>query len=1151
MKELLKIGSLDFLAATISCIGDGIVSLDLDGRIIYMNQVAEELTNCRLEGVKNQNFDQAVLLYDPRTKKLIPDAIVSLCQQIPRMTNQIRSVGQEYIVIDQKKHKSYISSTFSLIRNISGEPMGYAGVLKDISKVHALKEEQTNEKKNFQSIFNYAPEAMITIDDKECITRVNGEFLRQLGKKREEVVGLKYGEVFGCRVMLKEQVGCGESRICKKCPLKKAVVEALFNRKGKILPNATFTIRFDQKDQRKWYRVSVAPLTVNQKKHAVVICTDTTESVLREKRILEAKEFCSNVLNQLPSLAWMMDVNLNCVYVNAVWTEFTGRTKEDMTEHGCIPTIHPEDVERYTHGRSEAFRQKEKYEAEVRLRRKDGVYRWCLSIESPYYTKDGKFSGYIGSFFDISEQVELRQESSRYRQMIDHARDYIILMDLDGNILEANEAAQKAYGYSAAELRYMHVNNLCVAEEYNQEHLKQMKKADGLYYATIHRRKDGSEFYVEVRLQEFCVGDSIMLFSIARDITERKMAEEELVWQQSKYYYLFMNMNDFYAYYKIIYDDQHNAVDLKLLELNKSYEEFLGLDRDVIIGKSFTELFPDVKEVLNSAIQQFDGRLIIGKRAMIDEFFSEVYHRWLSVLIYSPSEGEVITIVSDITDKKQYELQLIDMKDSAETANRAKSEFLANMSHEIRTPLNGMVGMVDLTLLSDLDEEQRDNLETAKSCANSLLTIINDILDFSKMEAGKLAIENVNFDLRMLIEEILKAFRTRVEEKQLRLIFSIDYGIPNLLYGDPNRIRQVLNNLLSNSVKFTNKGEIHLNVQMISKKEDYIKLEFSVVDTGIGIKKEDIKKLFQSFIQIEPTFTKQYGGTGLGLVIVKRLIELMGGAIKVESELGVGSKFSFQLPFSMATSEMVQKGKQKGITKLDRKLNILLAEDDALNRKVILKMLVDHGHKVDIVTNGCDAVAVYRPGKYHIILMDIQMPEMDGMEATRQIRLMEKYGEHTPICALTAYALKGDREKFLAGGMDGYVPKPIDMNDLFEVMAQIIQTKQTVDETGQNLDWVIRKNETVQTITDEEAAIIFEEIKQDLDLLIREAEEEKLELMEEIAHDLKIKASMIERLYIKDIAFKIELAARRGNLDDAVKEIEHLKEELKLLNDKL
>lgn len=1150
MKELLELASYDFLAATISCIGEGIVSLDLDKKIVYMNQVAEELTNCRLSEAKSKEFDQVILLYDPETKKILTDAIAKLCSSITEIQGRFQKIEREFIVIDRKKNKKYISSTFSLVRNFEGVALGYAGVLKDLSKIRLLEAEQSNEKKNFQSIFNFAPEAMMTINEKERITRVNDEFLRQLDKTRDEVIGLAYGDVFECHVMFKEGVACGEGSKCKNCLLKRALRESLTIRKGEIFKNHTMLIRNDQKGQKKWYRTSVAPLVVDHKKHAVVIFADATETVLREEKILKARDFCNNILNQLPSLAWMTDENLTCIYVNAVWTEYTGKKMEELNNQECIPLIHPDDIESYESSRKEAVYLKRRFEKEVRLKRKDGVYRWCLSIETPYYSENGRFSGYIGSFLDITEQKRTREELQRYHQMIDHARDIIILADLDGNIVEANRAAQEAYQYSSSEFLQMNIDDLCEGEGYSKEQLIQMRDKEGLYFGTVHQRKDHSEFFVEVRVQKIDVGEMSVLFSIARDITERKRAEEILQLHQSRYFYLFMNMNDFYAYYKIIYDENHKAKDLILKEMNKAYEDFLGRDRKSMIGMHFSALFPDVMDVFEDTIKRFDGKMVLGQSVTLDEFYSDVYQRWLSISIYAPSHGEVISIISDVTDKKQYELQLISMKETAEAANRAKSEFLANMSHEIRTPLNGMVGMVDLTLLSELNEEQKDNLETAKSCANALLTIINDILDFSKMEAGKLTIENISFEIRSLMEAILKSFRRRVDEKQLSLIFSIDSGIPELLFGDPNRIRQVLDNLLSNAVKFTEKGEINLRIRMVRKQEDSVLIEFSVVDTGIGIEEEDMKRLFQSFIQIEPTFTKQYGGTGLGLVISKRLVELMGGNIQAQSEIGKGSLFSFQILFRIASASSLPKEKKNGISKLKRKLNILLAEDDALNRKVILKMLVDHGHRVDVVTNGSDAVAVYKPGKYQIILMDIQMPEMDGMEATRQIRLREQNQERTPICALTAYALKGDREKFLASGMDGYVAKPIDMHQLFDTIAQIIQEEVVLEEKDRQELIFAPQVEENHVLSDEQAGIVFEQIRKEVEALEQGAKEEKLEMMERLAHEIKSKASQIDRNYIKDIAFKIELAARRGNMDDAVKEVHHLKEEIKLLSEK-
>jgi PAS domain S-box-containing protein len=511
----------------------------------------------------------------------------------------------------------------------------------------------------------------------------------------------------------------------------------------------------------------------------------------------------------------------------------------------------------------------------------------------------------------------------------------------------------------------------------------------------------------------------------------------------------------------------------RFVRFNRQFQEFYQLTRESLMGATIDDFTPPAWA---SVTRQEDelawrtGMMVSSERRVtqVDPPIDLVVNR---VVIHSGGESYLLGFSIDVSEQRAARDAMQRAVESAQAASRAKSEFLANMSHEIRTPMNGILGMTELVLESRLEPEQRDDIALVKASADALLTIVNDILDFSKIEAGKLDLEEVPFDLRTLVRDTLRSMALRAQQKGLALRSEVPASVPRTVKGDPGRLRQVLINLLGNAIKFTEQGSVTLSLSLDGDTDEHCEIGFAVSDTGIGIAQEKQKLIFEAFSQVDGSTTRQYGGTGLGLTICRRLVILMQGDITLQSEPGKGSTFRFSVPLRHAATALASVADERAAPAEaapavaaiaaaapvasasaaggGNGLRILLAEDNPVNQRLALRLLEKMGHRITLVDNGLDALERALQGGLDLILMDVQMPGLDGLSATRRIRQWEAdHSGHVPIIAMTARAMQGDRERCLEAGMDDYLSKPIDSERLRQLVSRF-----HVEQAGPVLAW--------------------------------------------------------------------------------------------------
>jgi PAS domain S-box len=1119
------------MAATLECIGDGVISTDVNCTVTFMNSSAEYLTGWKFSEAMGKKLSAVMPIIDTQKNEVLECPVWE-----PISSGVVRGLKNNSAFISRDGSIKLVSATCSPIRDNYENITGSVMVFRDITKLKQIEEELIEERNNFRAMFEASPIGIVIINSQRTVVQANNTFLRMFGDARSDVVGKRMGEVFCCINRFNSFEGCGHSQMCRVCQFDRIIENVLDTGIGHYEAGIQHNLLIDGEVSRLWLVMGFMPVRVSGQDCIMIAMDDITE----EKNAEEGLKRYQILTERVRDIILFYSEDGRIIDANYAAVKAYGYSYDELLSMTVFNL------------RNDATHIQE----QLHTASSEGVF-----FETVHFRKDGSsfpvevssnstiINGekvILGIIRDISErkqvEVALKDSEERYRQLFNNITDAIVAHEVDENnipikCIEVNDTACEMFGCSKEEI--MNMDLLAIRADQDLEmYMPLIEEIDRCNHVTFERAypsRFGGFRAVEVHSHKVVLNGQKAILSVIRDITERKRAEDTVRESQAKYQSLFMNMTDAFVYYKILFDEKNEPYDIEYVEVNSAFQNIFKIKLDDVRSNTFTKVFPSFSAFFVDYVKKnYEGNFLV-KNIRIPEYHSHRLHRWFSISAFASGEGYYAAIISDITESKKSHNELKKAIEEAQAANRAKSEFLANMSHEIRTPLNGMIGMIDLTLTAGLSNEQKEDLTIAKSCAKSLLEIINDILDFSKMEAGKMIIENIDFDIKEIIEDVIKAHSINAEKKGLDLFYQYASGLPQYLVGDPGRLKQVLNNLVGNAVKFTDKGSVSVSVKKQAQSEKDVEVLFSVSDTGIGIAEDELSLLFKSFSQVDGSHTRKYEGTGLGLVICKQLVEMMGGKVWVKSKKGTGSTFFFMVTLKIGSGKRVNESVSPLLKRSERVLRILIVEDDAVNQMVLARMLKEIGHSVTIAGNGKEALSILKDSAFDIILMDIQMPEMDGIQATESIRFMEKgTNSHIPIIALTAYALKGDREKFLSIGMDGYISKPINIENLIELIDRFTQPKDgSINDILSSLYGENQDIKGKQSLSDEKVKEMVDGISREVDMLEIAFNNNDLLAIEDTASLIKDMAAKINEESIKRFAFRIQLAARRGNYTEA------------------
>ena len=907
-------------------------------------------------------------------------------------------------------------------------------------------------------------EAVIISDNTGCILWANEGFLKITGYSLEEVIGKK-----------------GDSFLLGPLSQRSSINNIKLNMyKGASVVEEMMHYRKDGSPY--WAMVSVKPIYNESSEiiNYIAIETDITirkekelalENEIKERKELEAQLVANkNKLEQAIEIAqvgaWEADTVNNGLYISKeLRTIYHMPLAGEITLDDIFKNIHPDDMTQMWKS-IEGAAKGETNELEYRYII-EGESRHMLSNIAPRFDENANLIGYVGTVKDITHrklfELAIKKSEEEKAAVLDNAQAIICKHDLEGNILDINPAAVKLSGYSKAELLTMNLQML-VAEEFRQyfglylDEIISNKNANGSFQII---RKDGSKraWLYQNTLYNNNNGEPYIIAS-AIDITESVKAQNEIEKQQQFISQIIENSpNIIYVMNEQCQVVLHNKTFSQYYLCNASEAPVLDV---AVLTKGEKDIFLGDYETM---MELQDGEMIRLEGSMPGTDCTNDSESWFNVIkkCFTDKKGKkyILGIGMDITGRYQIETDLIAANEMVERSLKVKDQFISNMSHEIRTPLNAVIGFTDLLNNTKLDKEQGEYVEIIQSASENLLGLINNILDLSKIESGILALENMPVDVKQIVSDAAKILEPKTREKGIQLHCNIANNIPLKVMGDQLRLSQILFNLMGNAIKFTDKGFVEIGCKMVNGPDDSKEyISFYVKDTGIGVAMEKQDAIFERFTQANTDTERLYGGTGLGLNIAKGIVDMYGGTLKMESTPGKGTTFHFILTFSKYEATVstpattIEKEKSYRLPE-GKTVHVLLAEDNAINAMLAKQVLENGGYTVTHVLNGALAVEAVQKQEFDVVLMDIQMPILNGIAATEKIRALKGPVSKIPVVAMTAHTLYGEMQNCYKAGMTGYVSKPFKKENLFAAILESIEIQNNNKKLSNTIDDMI------------------------------------------------------------------------------------------------